>query len=233
MAAVGLSAAALSSSADTADRLAAAGDVLVGATLLLAVIAALVGLLAYGVSTGSPDLRLSVHFEFSGFNKPAFESGVQDNGWLKAKHYKQTSGKVSLHNDSGYSAKNPALIVRLNAMAFLPGTASQMQPGLRSTLPIQLGLRQSNGMEAWITRFMATQAVACPTLTLPNCGIYQPGGRRLLRSRSSPMDTAGRLRSRLNLPYMEILCIRRMTLQTARSGSSALLSPATGRANEE
>jgi hypothetical protein len=42
---------ALTSSANTADRLAAAGDVLVGATLLLAAIAALVALLAYAVST--------------------------------------------------------------------------------------------------------------------------------------------------------------------------------------
>jgi hypothetical protein len=44
---------ALTSSASTADRLAAAGDVLVGATLLLAAIAALVALLAYAVDRNS------------------------------------------------------------------------------------------------------------------------------------------------------------------------------------
>ena len=48
---------ALTSSADLADRLAAAGDVLVGATLLLAAVAAVVALLAYAVSTGLPGLR--------------------------------------------------------------------------------------------------------------------------------------------------------------------------------
>ncbi len=58
-----LRALALTSFASRADRVAAAGDVLVGVTLLLAAIAALVALLAYAVSTGAPDLCLSVHFD--------------------------------------------------------------------------------------------------------------------------------------------------------------------------
>jgi hypothetical protein len=47
---------ALTFVAGAADKLAAVGDVLVGATLLLAAIAAVVALLAYAVSTGAPDL---------------------------------------------------------------------------------------------------------------------------------------------------------------------------------
>ncbi len=54
---------ALSSFTTTADRLTAAGDVLVAATLFLAAIAAVVALLAYAVATGTPDLQLSVHFD--------------------------------------------------------------------------------------------------------------------------------------------------------------------------
>jgi hypothetical protein len=111
---------ALSSSASVADRLAAAADVFAGATLLLAIIAALVALLAYAVSTGPPDLRLSVRFEFSYPNEPVFTANVESNGWIKAKEFKQTCAVISFRNYSGYSAKNPALIVRAQAMAFLP-----------------------------------------------------------------------------------------------------------------
>ncbi len=64
-----LTALAPTSSASTADRLAAAGDVLVGATLLLAAIAAVVALLAYAVPTGLPGLQVSVHLQFSYANE--------------------------------------------------------------------------------------------------------------------------------------------------------------------
>ena len=109
---------ALTSSASTADRLAAAGDVLVGATLLLAAIAALVALLAYAVSTGPPDLEISVRFPFSHPNNPKFVADFLQPGRLRAKSFKQIDGSIQLRNNGGYSAKNPAVIVRLNAMAF-------------------------------------------------------------------------------------------------------------------
>ena len=109
---------ALTSSAHTADRLAAAGDVLVGATLLLAAIAALVALLAYAVSTGAPDIQLSVQFDRSTPNNPAFEADIEGGGALKAKTFTRNLGKVLLRNNSGYSAKNPAVIVRLHGMFF-------------------------------------------------------------------------------------------------------------------
>jgi hypothetical protein len=65
-----LSPRALTLSANTADRLTAAGDVLAGVTLLLAAIAALVALLAYAVSTCAPDLCLSVHFDSYALHDP-------------------------------------------------------------------------------------------------------------------------------------------------------------------
>lgn len=123
VAAVTLTIMALSSSASSSDRLASVGDVLAGATLLLAVVAAGIAALAYAVSTGPPDIRLRVHFEWSSPNSPRFEAEAEDNGWLKAKVFKQTWGRLSLRNDSSYPAKNPAVIVRLNGMAFLPSDA--------------------------------------------------------------------------------------------------------------
>jgi hypothetical protein len=111
---------ALISSAGTANRLAAAGDVLVGATLLLAAIAALVALLAYAVSTGAPDIQLSVQFDRSTSNNPAFEAAIEGDHAIKAKSFTRNLGKVLLRNNSGYSAKNPAVVVRLHGMFFSP-----------------------------------------------------------------------------------------------------------------
>ena len=78
------------------DKLVAAGDVLVGATLLLAVIATLVALLAYAVSTGLPDLQISVRFDGSSPNNPAFEATVGRSGVLLAKDsvFTEDYGKV-------------------------------------------------------------------------------------------------------------------------------------------
>lgn len=110
---------ALSSSASTGDKLAAAGDVLVGATLLLAGIAAVVALLAYAVSTGSPDLQIRVSFNFSSPNNPAFQAHAWEPGGIQADPFKQLTGNIQIRNKSSYSAKNPAVIVRLRQMAFL------------------------------------------------------------------------------------------------------------------
>ena len=109
---------ALSSNADTADRLAAAGDVLVGATLLLAVAAALVALRAYAVTTGTPDLKLQVLFEFSSPNNPVFKASASLSRMITAYSFKQLSGGITIRNDSGYPGRNPAVIVRLQSMVF-------------------------------------------------------------------------------------------------------------------
>jgi len=111
---------ALTSSADSADRLAAAGDVLVGATLLLAAIAAIVALLAYAVSTGLPDLRISVEFNHYPPNNLIFKVEAQARDQFRVEPGSMRPGKVLLRNESGYSARNPALIVRLHSMAFVP-----------------------------------------------------------------------------------------------------------------
>jgi hypothetical protein len=67
-----LTALALTSSADSADRLAATGDVLVGATLLLGLAAALVTLLAFMTTLGPPNLRVQLACEYSKPNNPIF-----------------------------------------------------------------------------------------------------------------------------------------------------------------
>jgi len=109
---------ALTSSADLEDRLAEAGVIFGGVTLLLAAVAAVVALLAYAVSTGLPDLQLCVRFPFSSPNNPKFLADIQDNGWVTARDFKQVYGEILLRNNSGYSARNPAVTVRLDAMVF-------------------------------------------------------------------------------------------------------------------
>lgn len=112
----------LSSSAHGfSDRLAEATVIIAGATLLLAFIAALLALLAYAVATGLPNLELQVRFEFSELNKPVFRAHVAENSWLEAERFKQTMGTISLRNINGYSARNPAVVVRLIGMAFTTG----------------------------------------------------------------------------------------------------------------
>jgi len=127
--AVGLAAVAIcltiaGSSSDLPDRAAEIGDVIAGATLVLAVVAAMVALLAYAVATGQPDLRIQLDFPFSGINEPSFKSTVDDNGIVKADDFKQLTCTVRVRNNSGYSAKNPMIILRLHDMAYaasLPG----------------------------------------------------------------------------------------------------------------
>ena len=93
------------------DRLAAAGDILASAMLLLTVFAGLVALRAYAVSTGLPDLKLQVLFEFSEFNNPVFEckSGPGMDRFSVIAPFKQTASTISIRNDSRYSARNPAV----------------------------------------------------------------------------------------------------------------------------
>jgi hypothetical protein len=112
----------LSSFKTTADRLTWAGDVLVGATLLLAAIAAVVALLAYAVSTGPPDIRLRVECPAGARpNNPSFEVGAEPSQlrWLGA-----MSWKILLKNVSGYPARNPALIIRFGNISVRHGINS-------------------------------------------------------------------------------------------------------------
>jgi len=74
----------LTSGADGADRLAAVGDVIVGATLLLGLAAALVTLLAFMTALGPPNLRVQVACECSKPNNPVFLADRLAEGTFQA-----------------------------------------------------------------------------------------------------------------------------------------------------
>jgi hypothetical protein len=95
------------------DRLAEAGVIIAGGTLLLALIAAVVAVMAYAAATGLPDLRLQVRFPFSKANRPSFDV-TEEYQLVSARDFMQTTATVQLRNDSGFSARNPAVIVRLD-----------------------------------------------------------------------------------------------------------------------
>jgi hypothetical protein len=115
----------LTSGLDSADRLAAVGDVLVGATLLLGLAAALVTLLAFMTALGPPNLRVQLACECSEPNNPVFQADRLKDGAFQARQFKQLSARVAIWNDSGFPAKEPRVIVRLNAMAFTAEPDSQ------------------------------------------------------------------------------------------------------------
>jgi hypothetical protein len=95
------------------DRLAEASVITAGGTLLLALIAAVVAVMAYAAATGLPDLRLQVRFPFSKANRPSFDV-TEEYQLVSARDFMQTTATVQLRNDSGFSARNPAVIVRLD-----------------------------------------------------------------------------------------------------------------------
>jgi hypothetical protein len=108
----------LSSHAKVDERLASAGDVLAGGTLLLALVAAFVALQAYAVTTGLPDLQVQVQFGSSDRNHPVFLASTADNGWLQTTYpASQTTAKIRLRNRSNYAAQDIAMIVHMRGMA--------------------------------------------------------------------------------------------------------------------
>ena len=121
---------ALTARANLADRMAETAVVIAGATLLLAIIAAVVALLAYAVSTGAPDIDMSIRLPLDGRpNNPEFEvkpgstrhsngQAIADAEVFAVKAFNQLVAMIQLCNRSRYSAVNPAVIVRLQAMMF-------------------------------------------------------------------------------------------------------------------
>ena len=79
----------------------------------------MVALLAYAVSTGPPDLQIQVWFNFSDANNPVFQADGKEPASLWARQFKQLTGTIRVRNNSSYSAKNPAVIIRLRDMVFL------------------------------------------------------------------------------------------------------------------
>lgn len=108
------------SSANFSDRLTEVGDVVAGFTFMLTVVAAIVALRAYAVSTGPPRLRMQLDFPFSDLNKPSFTATFEENGIVRAEDFKQLACAVRIRNDANYSARNPAVVIRLHDMAFFP-----------------------------------------------------------------------------------------------------------------
>lgn len=110
----------LSSHSKVDERLASAGDVLSGGTLLLALVAAFVALQAFAVTTGLPDLQVQVQFGSSDRNRPVFLASALNNGWLQTNFpSSQTTAAIRLHNRSNYAAQDVAMIVHLHGMAFV------------------------------------------------------------------------------------------------------------------
>jgi hypothetical protein len=85
---------------------------MVAATLLLAVIAAAVGVLAYTVSTGAPALRIRVESVSSGTST----SSPGDQGQIRTVSFEKLTVKIYLRNDNQYPARSPAVVVRLNGL---------------------------------------------------------------------------------------------------------------------
>jgi hypothetical protein len=108
------------------DRLAETGDFLAGGTLALALIAGIVALHAFAAATGLPELQFQIIFPFSHPNRPIFraEHNLQGNLQIAAP-LKQAYPAIRVQNTSGYSARNPAVIIRLQGMAFKPSSERQ------------------------------------------------------------------------------------------------------------
>ena len=134
----------LNSRGDLADRLTEAGVVFAGATLLLAAIAAVVALVAYAVSSGAPDIQFKMHFPFSEPNNPIF-TAEWDQERAKAKNFKQLHPDVFLRNISSYSARNPAVIVRLGGMFFRREAAESGEIGIPGEWVVT-GFSNTNGI---------------------------------------------------------------------------------------
>lgn len=116
-----------SHSASVTDPLAEVGDVLTFGTLLLALIAGLVALRVYAISTGRPELKFRILFRDQHFNKPIFQTikrgeldrkifrkvqlGHRDN-FAAGKPWEKTA-YIWVKNDSKYPARSPVVIVTL------------------------------------------------------------------------------------------------------------------------
>jgi hypothetical protein len=121
---------ALTARVDLADQMAETAVVIAGATLLLAIIAAVVALLAYAAVTGAPNVDISIRLPLDGHPND-FEFEVEPESMrysigqvftgvevFMVKASQQLVAMIQLRNRSRYSAVNPAVIVRLQAMTF-------------------------------------------------------------------------------------------------------------------
>jgi hypothetical protein len=105
------------------DRLAEMGDWASAGILALAALAALVALQAYAFSTGLPDLTFQVLFGSAEPNQPVFDAEEEAEGSIikGTRDVNKVLGRIIVNNASGYSARNPAVVIRLNNMSIAPG----------------------------------------------------------------------------------------------------------------
>ena len=149
---------ALTARANLADQMAETTVVIAGATLLLAIIAALVALLAYAVSTGAPQIDISIRLPLYGHqNNLEFEvepgNARHSNGpaitgaeVFTVKAFQQLVAMIQLCNRSRYSAVNPAVIVRLEAMIF---AADSLAASSNHWVPVEFANRFSIRAVQW------------------------------------------------------------------------------------
>jgi hypothetical protein len=108
------------SGTDFSDRLVEAGDWLAGGTLALAAVAGLVAVQAYAAATGLPRLEIQMRLSAGNLDASKVEVTQRFDGEPAQVDFGPGSTRmlrISLKNLSGYSAQNPALVVRLKAMA--------------------------------------------------------------------------------------------------------------------
>jgi hypothetical protein len=93
---------------------------LAGISVLIA-IGTILAVRAHRASARYPDLKLQVCFPSSPPNRPGFLALRDDSlHGLKTISAEQTIATLSLRNRSAFSARNPTVIIRFNAMAHLP-----------------------------------------------------------------------------------------------------------------
>jgi hypothetical protein len=105
---------------ERADRLAAIGDTMAAATLLLSALAATIALVAFLASTSAPRLEAEVVFRCSEPNRPVFL--VEDDPLSRRPglvRFRQLEASVRIHNRRATSAHNPAMRIDLVGMGGL------------------------------------------------------------------------------------------------------------------
>jgi hypothetical protein len=103
------------------DRVTDIGAIFTFATLLLGLIAGLVAISAYAVSTGQPNLKVRILFSYQDhFNQPVFETvgetepGYDEDKVIAAGESWTKVAYIWIKNSSSYSAKSPAVIISLD-----------------------------------------------------------------------------------------------------------------------
>jgi hypothetical protein len=119
-------------SVSEADRLAKVSDIITLGTLVLALVAGIVAVLAYAAATGQPKLQVRIKFTDQPFNEIFLEWHELERDGKSHMYVSTEDSKIIayiwIRNLKGYSARNPAIRVRLRSMARDKG-AARASPG--------------------------------------------------------------------------------------------------------